>query len=59
MPKLDKRHIRFRVEYRESKIHRWGLFALEAIPAGRRVIEYTGERIDEREAERRSVRPAV
>lgn len=59
VPKLDKRHIRFRVEYRHSKIHRWGLFALEPIPAGRRVIEYTGERIDEREAERRSVRPAV
>jgi SET domain-containing protein len=38
-------------------VHRWGVFAEEAIPARRRVIEYTGERIDRREAHRRRLRP--
>jgi len=37
-----------------SDIHRWGVYATEAIPAGRKVIEYTGERISRRETKRRS-----
>ncbi len=36
-----------------SKIHRWGVYAAEFIPAGRKVIEYTGERISRRETKRR------
>jgi SET domain-containing protein len=38
---------------RESKIHRRGVYALEPIPARRKVIEYTGERIGRRETKRR------
>ena len=59
VPKLDRRHMRFAVVYRKSKIHRWGIFAAEEIPARRRVMEYAGERIDSREVVRRSLRPHV
>lgn len=34
---------RYRLKVRRSPIHRWGVFADEAIPAQRKVIEYTGE----------------
>jgi SET domain-containing protein len=37
-----------------SKIHRWGLYATEFIPARRKVMEYTGERINRRETKRRA-----
>jgi SET domain-containing protein len=37
-----------------SKIHRWGVYATEFIPARRKVIEYTGEKISRRETRRRS-----
>ena len=37
-----------------SAIHRWGVYAEEAIPANRKVIEYTGERISRKETKRRS-----
>jgi uncharacterized protein len=37
-----------------SKIHRWGVYSTERIPAGRKVIEYTGERINRRETKRRA-----
>jgi SET domain-containing protein len=40
-------------EVRSSKIHGRGVFATRNIPAGERVIEYTGERITWQEAERR------
>jgi SET domain-containing protein len=32
------------VKVRRSRIHRWGVFAAEAIPARREVIEYVGAR---------------
>ena len=38
---------------RRSKIHRYGVYAEQAIPANRKVIEYTGERINRLEAKRR------
>ena len=44
---------RFRLIVGPSPINRLGVFADEPIPAGRRVIEYTGERIARREAGRR------
>jgi uncharacterized protein len=44
---------RYRVRLRRSKIHRFGVFALEDIPAKVRVIEYAGERISRRETRRR------
>ncbi|HET9361024.1 MAG TPA: tetratricopeptide repeat protein [Vicinamibacterales bacterium] len=45
---------RFRLIVGPSPINRLGVFADEAIPPGRRIIEYTGERIGRREAKRRS-----
>jgi hypothetical protein len=43
----------FDLEIKPSRIHGLGLFAGEEIPWGMRVIVYAGERIDEREYERR------
>jgi uncharacterized protein len=53
-PDIDPGRSWFQLEVRPSKIHRWGVFALEPIPARRRVIEYTGEKIGNDEKERRS-----
>jgi len=52
-PVIDPRHACFRIEIRPSKIHRWGVYALERIPSRRKVIEYTGERISRRETKHR------
>ena len=52
-PLIDPRYCCFRLEIRESRIHRRGVYALEAIPPRRKVIEYTGERISRRETKRR------
>ncbi|HUI80643.1 MAG TPA: SET domain-containing protein-lysine N-methyltransferase [Bryobacteraceae bacterium] len=54
-PSIDPRHTPFGLAIRESRIHRWGVYALERIPAGRKVIEYTGERISRRETKRRGL----
>lgn len=40
-----------------SGIHRWGVFAEQFIPKGRKVIEYTGEKISRLETKRRAERP--
>ena len=47
---LPKRRIspkasKYRLRIGRSASHRYGVFALEDIPSGRRVIEYTGKRI--------------
>jgi SET domain-containing protein len=42
---------------RYSPLHRWGVYAGEFIPKGRKVIEYTGERISRRETARRAGLP--
>lgn len=52
-PVIDPNFSAYRLEARPSKIHRWGVYALERIPAGRKVIEYTGEKISRRETKRR------
>jgi SET domain-containing protein len=52
-PRIDTKLARFRLELRSSPIHRWGVYAAEAIPPRRKVIEYTGERISRRETLRR------
>jgi SET domain-containing protein len=52
-PKIDERYACYRLDIRESKIHRFGVYAAERIPANRKVIEYTGERISRRETKRR------
>ncbi|HEY2012701.1 MAG TPA: SET domain-containing protein-lysine N-methyltransferase [Bryobacteraceae bacterium] len=52
-PAIDPQYACFRLVIRESKIHRWGVYAGERIPARRKVIEYTGEKISRRETKRR------
>jgi SET domain-containing protein len=53
-PAVDERYAQFRLEIKPSKIHRWGLYAAEDIPARRKVIEYTGERLNRIQTKRRS-----
>lgn len=53
---IDPRHACFPLEVRPSAIHRLGVFAGAPIPAGRKVIEYTGRRIGRREADHRAGR---
>ena len=52
-PRIDQRHAPFRIFIASSSIHRWGVHAAEDIPANRKVIEYTGERIGRRETKKR------
>jgi uncharacterized protein len=52
-PRLDPRYTCFRLLIRRSRIHRYGVYALQRIPPNRKVIEYTGERINRFEAKRR------
>ncbi len=56
-PQIDTRLAIFQLIVKPSKIHRWGVFAGENIPARRKVIEYTGERISRRETKKRCERP--
>ncbi len=56
-PRIDTASTAFQLEAKPSPIHRFGVFTAQAIAANVRVIEYTGERIGYREAERRRDRP--
>ncbi len=56
-PTVNRKIACFDLIVEPSKIHRWGLFAGERIPARRKVIEYTGERISRRETKRRAEGP--
>jgi len=53
-PRLLEKYCAFRLSIKPSPVHRWGLYAEEAIPAKRKVIEYTGEKISRKETKRRS-----
>jgi uncharacterized protein len=53
-PRLNERYCSFRLRIGPSPVHRYGLFAEERIPARRKVIEYTGEKINRRETKRRA-----
>jgi uncharacterized protein len=55
VPRIDPRFACFKMKLAHSSIHRWGVYAAEFIPAGRKVIEYTGERISRKETKRRSL----
>ena len=55
--RIDQTTTAFQLKAKPSPIHRFGVFAAQLIPANVRVIEYTGERIGYREAERRRERP--
>jgi SET domain-containing protein len=52
-PKIDERYASYKLEIRQSKIHRFGVYALENIPANRKVMEYTGERCNRMETKKR------
>jgi SET domain-containing protein len=52
-PKIDGRYARFALRVRRSRIEGWGVYAGETIPRRRLVIEYTGEKISRKEANRR------
>jgi len=54
VPVIDERYASFKLSIKPSGIHRYGLYAEEFIPKGRKVIEYTGERINRRETRKRS-----
>ncbi|MBM3775085.1 MAG: SET domain-containing protein-lysine N-methyltransferase [Acidobacteria bacterium] len=54
-PRIDARYACFRLRLGQSRIHRFGVYADERIPARRKVIEYTGERISRRETKRRGL----
>jgi uncharacterized protein len=58
-PHIDPELARYQLAVRKSKIHRWGVYALEQIPARRKIIEYTGEKVNRRETKRRADRPLV
>ncbi|MCX6631779.1 MAG: SET domain-containing protein-lysine N-methyltransferase [Candidatus Solibacter sp.] len=58
-PAIDSRYAQFKLCIRESRIHRRGVYAEEAIPAQRKVIEYTGERISRCETKRRGDGPVT
>lgn len=53
-PAINPHYACFRLTIRPSGIHRYGVFTEEYIPKGRKVIEYTGERISRRETARRA-----
>ncbi|MBV9085464.1 MAG: SET domain-containing protein-lysine N-methyltransferase [Acidobacteriaceae bacterium] len=53
-PRIDPGYACFDIRLGPSKIHRWGVYAAEFIPAHRKVIEYTGEKIGRRETKRRA-----
>lgn len=52
-PRINPKYAAFKLAIRASKIHRYGVYALETIPANRKVIEYTGQRISRAETKRR------
>lgn len=53
MAAMAKYNVRQRLAVRRSGIDGKGVFAREFIPAGTRLIEYTGERITQEEGDRR------
>jgi len=56
VPRLRPNRSCFELLISRSRIERFGVFAKEAIPPRKKVIEYTGERVSAREANRRVVR---
>lgn len=53
-PRIDPRFACFNLSIRPSRIHRFGVYADQPIPKNRKVIEYTGERINRKEAKARN-----
>lgn len=55
-PEINSKYAAYKLRVAASKIHRWGVYADEFIPARRKVIEYMGERISRRETKKRAER---
>jgi SET domain-containing protein len=53
-PKIDETKACFKLKVKSSAIHRWGVFAGEAIPKRRKIIEYTGERLNRKQVRERA-----
>jgi SET domain-containing protein len=49
-PRIDPQYACFDIEIRPSIIHRYGVYTNERIPANRKVIEYTGMRLNRKQA---------
>ena len=45
-----------RIERRKSRVHGWGVFALEPINKNTRIVDYAGELIDHKESLKRETR---
>ncbi len=56
VPHIDPKYACFRMRAGRSAIHRWGVYTDQDIPARRKVIEYTGERLNRRETKIRAGR---
>jgi SET domain-containing protein len=54
--KLNRQFTNWKLRIKASTIHRLGIFAAQNISPGRKVIEYTGERISRRTARKRFLR---
>jgi SET domain-containing protein len=54
IPAINPALAKFKLILKDSGIHGLGVYAGEPIPVKRKVIEYTGERINRRETKRRS-----
>ena len=55
-PTVNPKYACFKLRIAPSPIHRWGVYAGELIPKGRKIIEYTGEKISRRETKIRAER---
>jgi SET domain-containing protein len=45
-----------KIARRKSKVHGWGVFALEAINKNKRIVDYAGELIDHKESFKRETK---
>jgi hypothetical protein len=45
-----------RIRRKRSKLHGWGVFATRRIPKNKRIVDYAGELISQKESYRREVR---
>ncbi|HTV58243.1 MAG TPA: SET domain-containing protein-lysine N-methyltransferase [Verrucomicrobiae bacterium] len=54
-PAIDPRFAPFALKVLRSRIQGWGVYAARSIPAHRKVIEYTGERLTFGQARRRLI----
>jgi SET domain-containing protein len=43
LPSFDQPTSKYQLRFGRSRIHSAGVFALEAIPRGKKVVEYTGD----------------